>query len=93
MSELEKALNMSYAIHSVRSLYKLMSDGYWEMDSVLQIRDFQLASQWAEGLKGILKPQLVQESCIFLLPRSTKIGENKCWFILYHVYISYSHEK
>ena len=53
---------------------------------MLQIRDFQLAGQWAEGLKGILRPQLVQESCIFLLPRSTKTGENQCWFILYHIY-------
>ena len=60
---------------------------------VLQIRDFQLVGQWAEGLKGILRPQLVQESCIFLLPRSTKNGENQCWFILYHVYTRYSHEK
>ena len=53
--------------------------------AVLQIKDFQLVSQWAEGLKGILRPQLVQESCIFLLPRSTKNGESQCWFILYHV--------
>ena len=43
---------------------------------VLQIRDFQLVGQWAEGLKGILSPQVVQERCIFLLPRSTKNGEN-----------------
>ena len=41
---------------------------------MLQIRDFQLVSQWAEGLKGILRPQLVQESCMFLLPRSAKNG-------------------
>ena len=61
-------------------------------NTVLQIRDFQLVSQWAESLKGILRPQLVQESCIFLLPRSTKNGENQCWFILYHVYIKYPHD-
>ena len=51
-------------------------------NSVLQIRDFQLVVQWAEGLR----PQLVKESCILLLPRSTKNGESQCWFILYHVY-------
>ena len=44
--------------------------------SVLQIRDFQLVGQWAEGLKGISSPQVVQERCIFLLSRSTKNGEN-----------------
>ena len=43
---------------------------------VLQIRDFQLISQRAEGVKGILSPQVVQKRCIFLLPRSTKNGEN-----------------
>ena len=59
--------------------------------SVLQIGNFQLVGQWAEGLKGILRPQLVQESCIFLLPRSTKSGENQCWFILYDIYLRYSH--
>lgn len=52
------------------------------LTTVLQIRDFQLV-----GLKGILKPQLVQKSCIFLLPSNTKNG------ILYRVYIRYSHEK
>ena len=45
--------------------------------AVLQIREFQLVGQWAEGLKGILSPQVVQERCLFLLPRSTKNGENK----------------
>ena len=44
--------------------------------SVLQIRDFQLVGQRAEGVKGILRLQLVQESCIFLLSRNTKNGEN-----------------
>ena len=44
--------------------------------SVLQIRDFQLVGQRTEGLKGILRLQLVQESCIFLLSRNTKNGEN-----------------
>ena len=57
-------------------------------NSVLQIRDFQLVGQWAEGLR----PQLVQESCILLLPRSTKNGESQCWFILYHVYKVFSWE-
>ena len=52
------------------------------LTTVLQIRDFQLVS-----LKSILKPQLVQKSCIFLLPRNIKNG------ILYHVYIRYSHKK
>ena len=46
----------------------------WQWIPVLQIRDFQLVGQWAEGLKGILRPQLVQESCMFLLPRSAKNG-------------------
>ena len=54
--------------------------------AVFQIRDFQLVGQWAEGLKGISRSHLVQESCIFLLPRSTKNGEDQCWFILYHIY-------
>ena len=40
--------------------------------------DFQLAGRGAEGLKGILRTQLVQESYIFLLPRSTENGENQC---------------
>ena len=54
--------------------------------SVLQIRDFQSVSpfcfytsmvgQRAEGLMGILRPKLVQESLPFLLPRSTKNHEN-----------------
>ena len=63
-----------------------------DSSAVLQIRDFQLVGQWAEGLKlkGIFRPQLVQESCIFLLPRSNKNGENQCWFILYHVYLRWS---
>ena len=52
------------------------------LTTVLQIRDFQLVS-----LKSILKPQLVQKSCIFPLPRNIKNG------ILYHVYIRYSHKK
>ena len=43
---------------------------------MLQIRDFELVGQGAEGQKGILRPQLVQEICIFLLPRSTRSGEN-----------------
>ena len=51
---------------------------------VLQIRDyFQLVGQWAERLKGILSPKVVQERCIFLLPRSTKNAEN--WFYEYNV--------
>ena len=46
------------------------------LTTVLEIRDFQWGGQWAEGLKGILSPQVVQERCIFLLPRSTENGEN-----------------
>ena len=40
---------------------------------VLQIRDFQLVGQWAEGLKGVLRPELVQQCCLFLLPKNTKM--------------------
>ena len=40
---------------------------------VLQIRDFQLVDQWAEGLKGILRPQLVQGSCIFYFQEALKM--------------------
>ena len=43
------------------------------MISVLQIRDFQLVGQWAEGLKGILRSQLVQKSYIFLLQEALKM--------------------
>ena len=46
------------------------------ISTVLQIRDFQLVGQWAEGLNGILSPQVVQERCIFLLSKSIKNGEN-----------------
>ena len=40
---------------------------------MLQIRDFQLVGQWAEGLKGILRPQLVQESRIFYFQEALKM--------------------
>ena len=45
------------------------------------------------GSEGHFEIQLVQERWIFLLPESTKNGENQCWFILYHIYMRYSHEK
>ena len=40
---------------------------------MLQIRDFQLVGQSAEGLKGILRPQLVQESRIFYFQEALKM--------------------
>ena len=50
--------------------------GPTSLPPVLHIRDVQLVSQGTEGLKGILRPQLVQESRTVLLPRSTKNAEN-----------------
>ena len=48
---------------------------------VLQIGDFQMVGQLAESLKGILRPQLVQERCIFLLLIRNKNGENGDFYI------------
>ena len=39
--------------------------------------NYVLNIEKAEGLKSILRSQLVQESCIFLTQRNTKNGENK----------------
>ena len=44
---------------------------------VLQIRDFQLVGQWAEGLKGILSPQVVQKRCIFYFQEALKMVKIK----------------
>ena len=54
---------------------------------------FSVGWSMSWGSEGHFEVPLVQESWIFLLPRSTKNGQNQCWFILYHIYIRYSHEK
>ena len=41
--------------------------------SVLQIRDFQLVDQCAEGLKGILRPELVRVGAHFYFQKSLKL--------------------
>ena len=43
------------------SIYRVV---VFAISTVFQVRDFQLVGQWAEGLNGILSPQVVQERCI-----------------------------
>ena len=66
----------NYVQGHMKSNPKSSAPCFTSNETVLQIRDFQLVSQGTEGLKGILSPQVVQERCIFLLPRCTKNGEN-----------------
>ena len=65
----------------------------FDMKQEILLINYVLNIEKAEGLKSILRSQLVQESCIFLTQRNTKNGENKYWFILYHAYIRYSYKK
>ena len=78
---LQSSLNIPLLVPSVlfekiclTTLQKFLISAMWLTfkEPVLQIRYFQFVGQWAEGLKGILRCQVVQERCIFLLPRSTK---------------------
>ena len=54
---------------------------------------FSVGQSMSWGSEGHFEVPVGPGKFIFLFPRSTKNGENQCWFILYHVYIRYSHEK